>query len=161
MSHLSNFSAEELFALATQDFKREYFEGTLDKLKLLFIRNQAPLEAYSLMGRTYASIGLFDQAKQALSKFLEESPGAINETFQLGMIEKDLGNAEDAMQLWESVLAKAPEFPPALYHSASQLAETDQVQTAIERLNIILETAADEDSYVVLADKLISKLSLQ
>ncbi len=161
MFDYSTFNPEELFALAKIDFQRENYENSLRKLKVLLGRNQIPVQTYSLLGRVYASIGIFEKAKECFEVFVKNVPDAVEELFQLGMVEKDMGNADVAVSLWNDLLTKIPNFPPALYHKALVSIDKNETQDAVELLNLLLETAPEGDELIHRADQLLSKISLQ
>ncbi len=164
MSDYSNFDNDELLALADWNFKKTDYQAAIEKLKTLLARNNVPLNTYALLGRVYATIGLFERAKGAFQFFIDQKQDpstALNERFQLGLVENDLGNSEQAIKIWDEVLASHSNFVPAMYHKAKVLVELNQVQVAVELLNNLLETAEDGNEYIPMADKLLSKLVLQ
>lgn len=157
----SNFDPEELFALAKYDFSKNEYEPALSKLKVLIGRNQTLLDSYSLAGRIYATLELFEKAKECFSIFVKNAPEAIEERFQLGVVDYNLGNLEDALSMWDELLESYPGFPPALYHKALVMIDKDEVQQATDLLNSLLETAPEGDAHIAMADEMLSKLSLQ
>lgn len=161
MFDYSTFNPEELFALAKMDFQRENYENSLRKLKVLMGRNQIPIQTYSLLGRVYASIGIFEKAKECFEVFVKNVPDAIEEKFQLGMVERDMGNSDQAVNLWDELLTQVPNFPPALYHKALVSIDKDDTKHAVELLNSLLETAPEGDELIHRADQLLSRISLQ
>lgn len=163
MTMFSNFDDEELLALADWNFQKDEHELALEKVKVLASRGTGPIQSYALMGRLYATLGLFIKAKQAFQHYLENQPDEnlkVNETFQLGLVERDMGNFDGAMSIWNNLLSNHPNHPPALYHSAVILSENGKQQEAVELLNHILETADDNDGHIQMADQLLSKLVL-
>jgi tetratricopeptide (TPR) repeat protein len=164
MNNYSNFDSDELLALADLNFRNEDYEATMHKVKVLLARSEKPLQTYALMGRVYAIIGLLEKAKGAFEYYLKHQnvqEHTLNEHFQLGMVEKDLGNIDTAIDSWDALLQNTPNFAPALYHKALALKNSGRVKDAIEPLNHILETAEDGDSYIEAADKLLSSIALQ
>ncbi|WP_143873782.1 tetratricopeptide repeat protein [Catenovulum sediminis] len=162
MEFLSTFDTDELLALADIDFQKERNAEALFKLKALIARNNTPIQAYALLGRIYATIGLFPRAQSALRFFIDNNEGmpSVNERFQLGLVESDLGNTEEAINIWSELLTQFPDYPPALYHKAKIFVASGKEQEAIVLLNHILETAQDGDAHISLADKLLSKISV-
>jgi tetratricopeptide (TPR) repeat protein len=164
MTNFANFDDNELLALADWHFQNDQHEGALDKLKVLLGRGSAPLQTYALLGRLYATIGLFGKAKEAFRFYLDnesDESRTVNETFQLGLVERDMGNTDGAIQIWDNLLQKHPNHSPALYNKALVLSELGQTQAAVELLNHILETAPDNDNHIQMADQLLTRLALQ
>ncbi|WNO11327.1 tetratricopeptide repeat protein [Teredinibacter sp. KSP-S5-2] len=164
MNNYSAFDSDELLALADFDFRNDRPEDALLKLKNLVARAATPLQTYALIGRIYATIGLFEKAKGAFEFYLTKvkDPNAkINELFQLGLVERDLGNTDIAIEIWSDLLNEHPNYAPALYHKAETLINLNRVQESVDLLNHILETAEDGDNFIALADQLLSKTVLQ
>ena len=164
MTDYTLFDDPELLSLADLDFQGDRHEAALSKLKILLSRGSAPLQTYALLGRIYATIGLLTKAKQAFGFYLDnesESERRVNETFQLGLVEKDMGNIEDAITIWDDLLNSMPEHSPTLYQKALALIGKGEKQAAVDLLNRVLETADDNDPYIPMADQMLSKLALQ
>ena len=119
------------------------------------------MEAYSLLGRIYASINLLPRAKDYFTMFLNKSPNALAERFHLGLVQKDMGDIDSAMTTWDLVLQQQPHYPPALYNKANTLFTQDKASEATELLNLLLETAHEKDEHRNLAEKLLSRITLQ
>ena len=164
MSNYSNFDNDEVLALADWSYQNGDYQGTLEKLKTLLARNNVPLQTYSSLGRVYATLGLFERAKGAFSFFIDQQPEDApihNEQFQLGLVESDMGNLEQAVEIWDKLLTENKEFVPAMYHKAKALVDLNQIQSAVDILNNLLEVAEDGNEYIPMADQLLSKLVLQ
>lgn len=163
MSDLTCFDNDELLALSDNDFQNKRYEQSLAKVKVLLARNNTPLPAYALIGRLYASIGLLERARDAFAFYISKAQRepVLNETFQLGLVESDLGNKDAALDIWTKLLAEHPNYPPALYHKANLLLEKDKIQESVDLLNHILETAPEGDNYIPMADRLLSRIVLQ
>lgn len=161
MFDYSTLDSEEIFALAKIDFQRKNYEASLVKLKALLSRNQIPLQAYSLLGRVYATIGIFRKAKECFQVFVKNNPNALDEKFQLGLVEKDMGNDEAALEQWDSILETAPKFAPALFQKARVLIDKEDKGEAIELLNYLLETAPEGHDLIAETESLLSKINLQ
>ena len=166
MSDASNLDSDELLALANWNLQNGDYQGSLIKLKILLSRNNVPLQAYSALGRVYATLGLYERAKGAFGFFIDQQPEgnkslAFNEQFQLGLVENDLGNVEGAISIWNEILEDNPKFIPAMYHKANALVGLNQIQEAADILNNILENAEDGNEYISLSDQLLSKIVLQ
>lgn len=161
MINYSNLDNDEIFALAKIDFRRENYDFCLEKLKCVMARNQIPVAVYSLLGRTYAVLELFERARDVFKMYLEHVPNALQEKFHLGMVEKDLGNNDVAIKLWDEVLAEEPSFIPALYHKAVVFVDKNALQEASQLLNQLLEVVPENDQHAVLAKELLDSIQLQ
>ena len=163
MDSLTSFDNDELLALSDYDFQNDRHQDALVKLKVLIARNQTPLPTYALLGRIYATIGLLERAREAINFYLSRAPKeqTLNEIFQLGLVESDLGNFDIALQIWSDLLIEHPNHCPALFHKANVLIKKGQVQEAVDLLNHILETAPEGDKYIPMADRLLSRIVLQ
>jgi len=161
MNNFSLLDTDELFALAQLDFEREDYQGALPKLKKLITNEDFPVGVFSVLGRVYAILGLFNKAKVALETFLEHQPNAVPEHFEIGMIYRQLGDDDAAIRIWDDVLEKAPNFPPVLYSKALYFLDRDLPEESLEQLNFIIETANPNDRHIEMANELISQISLQ
>lgn len=153
-----NFDQDELFALSQFDMKNQNYEKALEKIKLILSRDKIPVEALALAGKLYASLGLFERAKGAFLEFTEKVPEAFVELFQLGMVERDLGNISMAAAIWEQVLKIEPNYPEALYYLADACVQMDSIENARDWLFKLLETAPDNSEYIQLADQLLYRI---
>ncbi|WP_185232971.1 hypothetical protein [Teredinibacter franksiae] len=158
---LGNLESDELLALSEFDLQRELYTEALVKLKLAKGRTDVPIEVHALLGRCYASMGLLARAKASFSALLEIKPDAIHELFQLGMVERDMGNVIKAMQIWDQVLEAESAFAPALFYKAVALVEVDERQSAIDALAILKENPAEAGEYLERAEELLSSLNIQ
>jgi len=161
MTDYSLFDSDELFALIERDLAKENYEGALIKLKISLAREGAPDQFYALAGRLYATLELFPRSKGAFEVYVERNPDHYFELFQLGMVNRDLGDEDEALALWQKVLDTEKNYPAALFHSADVLVNQGQIEGATELLNQLLETAPDESEYIGMADQMLTKLSLQ
>ncbi len=164
MTNYSNFDGDELLALSDWHFQNNQYDQALDKLKALVTRQDAPLQSHALIGRIYATLGLFDKAKKAFVFYLEHQSNPnmrVNEIFQLGLVEKDSGNIEAALRAWDDLLINYPNHTPCLYHKAIVLVDLKQYQQAADILNYILENAEDNDRHIQLADQMLNNIALR
>lgn len=161
MTDLTNFDSEELLALANIDLRRDDFTAALEKLKVIKGRNEIPVELYSIIGRTYASLGLLPRAKSAFITYVEQVPNAIHEQFQIGMVEYDMGNVLKAQQLWSELLIKEENYAPALFYKAQIHLELDEHKEAIVLFNQIKATCSQEDQYFNQASEQLNRLNIQ
>ncbi len=161
MINYSILDSDEIFALARVDFQKENYDLCLEKLKYIQSRNQIPVAVYSLLGRTYAVLELFERARDVFKIFLENVPNALQERFHLGMVEKDLGNTDGAIKYWDEVLEAESAFIPALYHKAVVCVENNSLQDASQLISQLLDVVPEGDQYAVMARELSERIHLQ
>ena len=152
------FDREELIALAKEDLSKQQVEGALAKLKAAEKLSDNVDEATGLLAKIYAQIKLFDRAKALFSKYLEHHPQAINERFQLGMVNLDNNDPQTAIAIWEPLLLEDNTHPPALYYSAVALLELNQAVKARRHLEVLLQTAASDNLYFNRAKELLMQI---
>jgi tetratricopeptide (TPR) repeat protein len=152
------FDAEELLALARLDLEKGDPEGALAKLKELLAETKPAAEAIALSARVYAQLRLHIRAKDLFKRYLAIHPDAVDETFQLGMVSFDGGNASEALALWGKVLKKQPTHPPALFYSGLALARDGKTADAKRSLDILLQSAAPDNLYVNQAKGLLEAI---
>lgn len=152
------FESDELLALALMDMKNQNYQYALEKVKLILASDNFPVEALALAGKIYATLGLFGRAKGSFSAYLEKVPEAYLERFQLGMVEKDSGNYEKALDIWRDVLDFNPQYPEALFYLGDLCIRLDRIEEARTWLLTLLETAPDESDFIPLADQLLNRI---
>ena len=141
MINLTCFDQDELMALTEQDLRRENYAEALEKLKVIGGRNGVPVAYHAVLGRVYASLGLLQRARHAFATYVENTPDSIHEHFQLGMVERDMGNLPEAQQIWDQVLEKEQDYPPALYFKAASLVDLNEYREAMPLLQRLKDTA--------------------
>lgn len=152
---------DELLALARLDVERGDLEGALLKLKQMLAAEAPQSEVLAMGGRLYAQLGLWERAKVLLQRFLVQNPNATNETFQLGMVHFDAGQAAEARKIWEGLLKTVPTHPPALFYHALVLGQEGEVNLAKHSLDTLLKTAPPDNLYFGRAKELLQALELQ
>ena len=146
-SRTENFEPDELLALARVDIDRGELAEALWKLKLVHAESSAPAESFSMTGRLYAQLGLWDRAKSMFQKYLEQNPAAVTEAFQLGMVHFDAGKLDEAKKIWESLLKENPTHPPALFYLALVLTQEGDTSRAKQLLDSLIKTVAPDNLY--------------
>src|SRR5258706_13486656 len=136
---IEDLDKEELLALARLNIERGDLEAALIKLKRVLADASPPEEALAMGGRLYAQLGLPERAKDLFQRYIDKRPGAVNETFQLGMVHFDSGEAAQAKKIWEGVLKAAPAHPPALFHYGLLLAQQGHILQARQSLEALLQ----------------------
>lgn len=146
-SRPESFEPDELLALARVDIDRGELAEALWKLKLLLAESSPPADCFSMSGRLYAQLGLWDRAKSMFQKYLEQNPAAVTEAFQLGMVHFDAGKLAEAKTIWESLLKENPTHPPALFYLALAATQERDTPRAKQLLDALLKTAAPDNLY--------------
>lgn len=149
---------EELLALARLDIEHGGLEAALLKLKQVLADESPPEEALSMGGRLYAQLGIWDRAKGLLQRYLALRPKALNETFQLGMVNFDSGQAHEAKKIWEDLLKAVPTHPPALFYYGLVLAQEGHIPQAKQSLDTLLKSAPADNLYFGRAKELLQVL---
>ncbi len=155
----AGFDADELLALVKLDLDKGEIEKALLKLKQLLAADNPAMEVYTIAARTYAQLGLFERAKEYFKKYLTNNPDALVETFQLGMAHFDSGEANDALATWDSVLAKDPVYPPALFYRGLAMAQAGQLADAKQSLDTLIQSAATDNLYFGRAKELLQAIN--
>lgn len=141
------FDADEMVALARLDVEKGNLDQALARIKQILAGEAVPDEALTLGARLYAQLGLFVRARDLYRRYLESAPGAVIETFQLGMTHLDAGQPKEALAIWESLLKDHPAHPPALYFKALALTQLQQSADARHALEILLKSAPADNLY--------------
>lgn len=149
---------DELLALALVDMKNQSYQNALEKVKSILSGDDFPPEALALAGKIYATLGLFSRARDSFSAYVQKVPDAHVERFQLGMVEKDSGNYEQALDIWREVLEIHPNYPEALFYMGDLCIGLDRIEEARKWLLALLETAPDESEFIPLADQLLNRV---
>lgn len=152
------FESDELLALARIDIERNALDEALRKLKQIINQSDAPAEAFSMAGRLYAQLGLWEKAKTQYQRYLKQQPSAITETFQLGMVHFDAGQKDEAKHTWDTLLEKSSLYPPALFYRALAYAEDGQNQEARLMLDVLMKSVPADNLYFSRAKELMRTL---
>ncbi|WP_144394458.1 tetratricopeptide repeat protein [Pleionea sediminis] len=158
MEHLSTV---ELVACGNNEFRNERYAQALVFYKAASMKKDFDTVDFAHLARTYAKLELFDQAKEAFELFLAKYPDAYIERFQLGLVLRDLNNADNAIEIFDQVLAQEPTFAPALYYKSLVCIEKDDLESAKFLLSELLRNTEDDNLYVKLTNELIESLNLE
>lgn len=143
----TEFDAEELVALARLDIEQNRLDRALGKLKRALTYEDVPAEGFAAAARVYGQLGLYERAKGLFAQFLEREPGAVLESFQLGMTHYDAGETDQALAVWENLLLEQPVHPPALFYKGLVLAQSGQPADALQTLDVLLKSAPADNLY--------------
>lgn len=158
---IGNLTTRELVACGYDEFKNERFASALTFFVTASKNEDFEFRHLAALGRTYAKLGLFDEAKSAFSQFLEDNPEAYIERFQLGLVYRDLDDDNAAIVEFDRVIAQEATFPPALYYKALSCLNKDDQSTAIFLLNELLANTEKDNLYVKLTLELAEEAQLQ
>lgn len=152
------FDEQEMLALIKQDMTNNDYSRALEKLKTILKAEQIPLEAFSLAGKLYATLEMFERAKFYFAEFVKFVPEATVEWFQLGMVEKDIGNIDGAIEIWDKLAASRSDNTEVLYYLADAYIIKLMFNEARDCLLNILENAPDDSPFISMADKLLNRI---
>jgi tetratricopeptide (TPR) repeat protein len=158
LNNLEKFDSDEIVALARLDMEQGRVEQALLKLKALLAHASPPPEAISMAAKIYAQLGLFDRAKSLFERYLSIRPEAVEEEFQLGMVQLDKGESDQALQTWQGMLKRMPTFPPGLFYSAVVLNGQGKMADAIRHLDVLIKTAPADNLYFGRSKELLQSI---
>lgn len=151
------FDQEELIALIKQDMRQEHYSKALEKVKFMLQSDEFPVDLFSIAGKLYATLSLFERARFFFSEYIRHVPDAEMELFQLGMVERDIGNLDAAIEIWEKMVMNN-QSPEIQYYLADTYISKFMFEEARECLLSILENAPDDSQYIPMADKLLNRI---
>jgi tetratricopeptide (TPR) repeat protein len=154
---LELFEHDELLALIKINIKNERYDAALEMVKFLLQEEKIPVELFSLAGKLYATLELFGKAKFFFSEYTRLVPDSSMEFFQLGMVEKDLGDIDSAIDIWKQLPLNG-DNPEVLYYLADAYIVKSKFDDARQCLLNILENAPDDSKYLALADQMLNRI---
>lgn len=158
MGRYSELDEDEIVALSRIDIENGKLDEALLKLRPLINCEQPPPEAISMMARLYAQIKLFERAENLFRRYVEQNSDALIELFLLGMSLFDGGKHDEAVMVWDSVLASQPKHPPAMYYKSLVLVSKGEIDVASSTLNEILRNVAADNLYFSRARDLLKDI---
>jgi len=153
-----NFESEELVALARLDMEKQDFSAALAKLKQAVVMKNADLEAFAMLAKVYAQLGLYERAIEQFAYYVKRNPDALIEKFQLGMAQFDAKKTTEALATWGQLLVGHPNFPPALYYRGLALLQQELPDQAKASLLQLVDSAAPDNIYSERAKQLLQNL---
>lgn len=154
-----HFDTQETLALAREYFDQNRIEEALTKIKHLLSEDIAVPGAHELGARIYARLRLYDRAIALLQRCLDQDPDSVERQLELAMIHQDSGDLDTALSHWDAMLQRHPLMPPALFNAAWLLAQRKQFADACRHIEVLLQTAAEDNLYVGKARELQRVLS--
>lgn len=153
------FDKEEILALARDHFEQNRIEDALGRVKQLLEDDVAMPGARELAARIYIRLRLYERAIVLLQQCLEKDPESLERQLELAMVYQDSGDLETALNHWDALLQRHPLMPPALFNAAWLLAQKKQYADANRHIEVLLQTAAEDNLYVGRARELQRTLS--
>lgn len=153
------FDTEETLALARDHFEQNRVEEALAKIKQLLDQDMAVPGAKELAAQVYTRLRLYERAIALLKQCLEHAPESLERQLELAMVYQDSGDLDAALQHWDALLQRHPLMPPALFNAAWLLAQRKQFADASRHIEVLLQTAAEDNLYVSRARELQRTLS--
>lgn len=149
---------EELLVLARLDLEQGRIEAALLKFKRILAAGSPPVEAKLEAARVYAQFGLRKKAQSLFKSYLEQQPDDTDARFQLGMVLFEDDQREAAFPLWEQVLKKMPQHPPALFYKALATAQSGKIPEARQQLTALTQAIPTDNLYFARARDLLKDL---
>lgn len=157
---MGGFDGVELTALAKVDLENDHLTEALAKLKSATRVEDAPADAWSMLGKLYARLAIFDRAESALATYLTLKPEALQERFEYGLVQYENGNPEGALATWDRVLDGRPDYPPAMFYKAILLIDRDRRDNAIALLQKLIESVDETNLYAGKAREALEELGV-
>lgn len=150
--------SDEIMAIARFDIENGRLDDALYKLKRLIMEQDPPIEALSMAARLYAQLRLFERAETLFRRYIELNEDAVVELFQLGMSMFDGGKHDEALAVWENLLSRQPNYPPAQFYRGLLLARKGKLDAARTQLDELLRQIPADNLYFSHARELIQEL---
>lgn len=158
---MEHFTLRELEASGLHYFRSEDYPRALELFKRIAQSDQVSINNFAHLGRVYAKLKLFDEAREALEVYVDQVPESYLERFQLGLVLMELGNLELSLEQWDNVLNLQPNFPPALYYKSVLCVMKQDYVSAKFLLEQLLETTEQSNLYHQFATELSEKVEQQ
>lgn len=139
---------DELIALCRDHLEQNNIEQALLKIKEVLAQPEPPAGAHALAARIYARLRLYDRAIGYLQHCLDRDPESLERQIELAMAYQDSGNADTALRHWDAMLEHHPLLPPALFNAAWLLAQRKRLADANRHIEVLLQTAPEDNLYV-------------
>jgi tetratricopeptide (TPR) repeat protein len=150
--------SDEIIAIARFDIENGRLDEALYKLKRLIAEQDPPIEALSMAARLYAQLRLFERAEILFRRYIEQNEDAVVELFQLGMSMFDGGKHDEALAVWENLLSRQPNYPPAQFYRGLLLARKGKLDAARAQLDELLRHIPADNLYFSRARELLQEL---
>jgi tetratricopeptide (TPR) repeat protein len=156
--HASFLDDAEIFALARRDLDAGRMEEALLKLKKLIAAPKPHVEALPVAARLYAQLGLMEKSRDCYKRYVKAKPGALLESFELGVTYFEGGDGAEAKKIWDKVLGTEPTHPPTLFYSGLLAAQEGRMPDAHRNLDVLLKSTPADNLYVTRARDLLKSL---
>ena len=158
---MENFTLREMEACGLHYFRQEDYPQALKYFKQLAKSTQVSINNFAHLGRVYAKLKLYDEAREAFQVYVDQVPESYIERFQLGLVLMELGNLDLSLEQWDQVLDLQPNFPPALYYKSVLCVMKEDYVSAKFLLEELLETTEQSNLYHQFATELNEKVNQQ
>lgn len=149
---------EELLVFARLDLEQGRVEAALLKFKRILASGSPPTEALLEAARVYAQLGLRKKAQSLFKSYLKHEPDDVEARFQFGMVLFEDDQRDAAFPLWDQVLKKAPQHPPALFYRALATAQSGKIPEARQQLTALTQAVPTDNLYFARARDLLKDL---
>ncbi|KUI97003.1 tetratricopeptide repeat protein [Vibrio sp. MEBiC08052] len=128
---LSNITNKELFHVAVDAARQKNTDVTLRYLKELIHRDPQHQHGLFLLGSTYTTLGMFEEAVECLKKSVSQDPQFYMARFQLGLSQLALYLSTEGCSQFEYIMnSDAPAFIKQ-YSQGFILVQNNQKEQAI------------------------------
>lgn len=136
-------------APAAQDAQAEQMDDALQQLEARLAQTPGDVDGWLLLGRSYTSVGRFPRAVEAYQHAYDLTKGdnleaAVGLAEALFLTDQASLNGR-AGQLFEAVLARAPNHPKALWYGAVAALQSGDLQRGRDRLQLLLAQNPPEE----------------
>lgn len=153
------FDSEERLALAHDHFEQNRLEEALTGAKTLLQVPEPPAGTLELAARIYAKLRLHARAIALFRQAMDARPDSLELQVELAMVSQESGDHEAALGMWDEMLLRHPLMPPALFHAAVLRAQRRQFADALRHIDVLLQTAPEDNLYVGRARELQEALN--
>lgn len=153
------FDSEEILAIARDHFEQNRLEEALTGAKTLLEAPEPPPGTLELAARIYARLRLHARAIALFRQAMEARPDSLELQVEMAMVSQESGDHETALGLWDEMLLRHPLMPPALFHAAVLRAQRRQFADALRHIEVLLQTAPEDNLYVGRAKELQDALN--
>lgn len=131
----SGFDAEELLHLGLHASNENDPHEAIDCLKQCLQLEPDNAKAVYMLGALYAEIGLYDRAKQTLTRAVELNSSEYTAVFQLGLLHLSSGDAALAATVWNHLDPLDPDHYLNLFRHGLLALANDQFVDCVELLD--------------------------
>ena len=105
-----DLSIKEIFAQASQDYKKKNFKSAESLYKQILKKNPNHFDSIVLLGALLAQSGKLEKAKKFFQKAVQIKPNSSNANYNLGLTFKKLGEYKKAVNNYEKAIKINPDY---------------------------------------------------